>query len=167
MALKEYIQDVILKKCFSDQDIRKNGCYNIKLYHQLKNINSVNKLLGPEKCCMLLVPTINEYDGHWCYLFRNDRDQIEFFDSYGKHPDYWLAKSKVKTYPYLTDILLKSGEPIVYNEFPFQSKGNDISTCGRWAILRHKFRNLNKDRFASCFGNKITLKPDELCSLLI
>jgi hypothetical protein len=97
--------------------------------------------------------------GHWCCVIRhNNGKDIEFFDSYGKSPDYWLSKNSYKKNKelgqakwYLLNKILKDNkyDHIYYNPVVFQdnSDPSDIRTCGRWILTRILNRNLNLDEF--------------------
>ena len=168
MALKQYINSILEKESLTDADIKKH-VKNIRLYDELAHCRSIKSLLGREEACIILIPTNGTFDGHWSLLFRNGKGMLEYFDSYGKVPDHWIFKKKTAThpYPYLTELILASKEKCVYNHHAFQQSGSSIATCGRWCLLRYKFRNMTLDNFIRCFGKKITLTPDEICCLLV
>lgn len=171
--LKNYIRDTLVPKPLTDTDVHRNGIDNIVSYSDLEKLSSINQL-PLEEGVILLYQLEDESTGHWCSLFRNSDGLVEFFDPYGKKPDHWLFKMKSynNEYPFLTQLLLQEQEeenkPIVYNEVSFQKNGDDIATCGRWCVLRLKYKNLPLDIFQTYFGfNKITLTSDELVSLII
>ena len=171
--LKNYIRDTLVPKSLTDTDLHRNGISNIVSYSDLENLSSINQLPLQEGL-ILLYQLEDENTGHWTSLFRNSDGLVEYFDPYGKKPDHWLFKMKSynNEYPYLTQLLLQeqkdTDQPVVYNEVAFQKNGSDISTCGRWCILRLKYKNLPLDMFQKCFGfNKISLTSDELVSLII
>lgn len=97
--------------------------------------------------------------GHWCVVTRhnNGRD-VEFFDPYGKPPDYWLSKNSYaknkelgQEKPYLLNKILKNNkyDQIYYNPIAFQDNSNpeDVRTCGRHVLTRIRNRDLSLDEY--------------------
>lgn len=134
----------------------------VVLYPELNNINSVDELIGNNTAVIILYLTRDNY-GHWCCLFKYPfSDNIEFFDSYGYVPDdeldfateEFLNEKKIN-YPLLTQLLYDyekiNPKSIIYNEYQFQAKDNNISTCGRHVAIR--LRNIMK--CLQCYKNFI------------
>ena len=97
--------------------------------------------------------------GHWISVIRhnNGRD-IEFFDPYGRPPDYWLSKNSYEKNkelgqekPFLLNKILKDNkyDHIYYNPIAFQdnSDPSDVRTCGRHVLTRILNRDLNLDEY--------------------
>jgi hypothetical protein len=158
MSLHNYISDILIKKPLSDDDIKNNNIKNIILYKDLYGKN-LSKLFGKYNHIIILYPTINTSDGHWTLLYLHN-GMIRYFDSYGKPADYWIHKLKLPIEPVLENLNLP------YNDYQYQKNG-DVSTCGRWCILRAKFSKLTDEQFKRTFSKKITLTPDEMVSLII
>ena len=78
--------------------------------------------------------------GHWTAIARG-KNAYYYFDSYGNKPDVPLSWSDEETRkalgenePTLTKMFALTKEPIYYNDFDYQSKGDKkMATCGRWA----------------------------------
>ena len=119
---------------------------NLITYKDLKKIKSIDELLKPYNCCVILYLNTHNF-GHWTCIFKYPKkDIVEIFDSYGKIVDQPLSYSKyskkaVKGQKLLSKLLYKSPYEVEYNDFPLQ--GKDSATCGRWVI--HRLLNKNKD----------------------
>jgi hypothetical protein len=156
----------------SDKDCMKlvQGRARMVTYPELYKYKSLDELLGKEQAIFLLFELKPSY-GHWCAVFKQDEDTIEFFDSYGTYLDNelkWIdvdyRKKSHQMYPYLTALFVKSPyKNLTYNEHKFQKHDNNIRTCGRWAALRLVFRDLPLDMFAKLFKGK---NSDDLVTIL-
>ena len=97
--------------------------------------------------------------GHWIAVIRhNNGKDVEFFDSYGKKPDFWLSKNSYaknkklgQEKPYLLNKIMRNNkyDYIYYNPFTFQdsSDDRDILTCGRHTLTRIRNRDLSLDEY--------------------
>ena len=143
---------------------------NIYKYRDLKNISSIDELLDPYDSAVILYESITNY-GHWTCLIKRDNNILEFFDSYGIFPDQELNNidkdfrtvNNMKI-PYLSYLLIKSPYELQYNNYMFQAKSKNISTCGRWVGYRILKKNISTEEFKNIFDDKI-LKPDEIICL--
>ena len=120
-------------------------------------IVDINSLLANEKYIVILYETRKHY-GHWCCLFRNNKNNIEFFDSYGIFPDDELKyatksfrKKNNMMWPHLTYLLLSCPYKIEYNNHKFQKMSRKISTCGRWCLIRCLLSAVDIDNFYKLF----------------
>lgn len=114
-------------------------------YSELKNYNNIEELLKKPLDYVIILYEQKINSGHWVLLSRYD-NTIEFFSSYGNFIDECLNWNTQdinnilgQDKPYLSILLnkVKDKYDIIYNSFDFQNKNNlDISTCGRWVILR-------------------------------
>jgi len=137
------------------------------LYSDLENNPSLEKLLGKEKYFVLLYQTSNKTTGHYVCISANDEGQVRFVDSYGLHP------SQIRTMTPFDDkyptfiINLLAPYQVEYNTFDYQGK-KGVSTCGRWASLFCRLRNVplssinrmlttNKSEFLNDYDNTATL----------
>jgi hypothetical protein len=88
----------------------------------------------------------------------NNGKDVEYFDSYGKKPDYWLSKNtheKNKKLgqekPYLLNKIIKDNkhDHIFYNPITFQDSSDerDILTCGRHCLTRIRNRDLSLEEY--------------------
>lgn len=149
-----------MNKSLTDKDIKYaiGNCIILK-YSDLSKFLHINELFI-KKFVIILFETKFNY-GHWCLLFKNTRNSIEFFDSYGLMPDSQLKyissvfrKHNNMIYPHLTYLLLFCSNKIEYNNHIFQKSKNNIATCGRWVILRCLFYNYNIDEFYEIIKSK-------------
>lgn len=83
--------------------------------------------------------------GHWVCIARGPK-AVFYFDSYGNAPDVPLKWTDEETREelgenekVLTRMFQMSKVPVYYNDYPYQSTKEGISTCGRWcsAFLTH------------------------------
>jgi hypothetical protein len=161
-----------LVKHFNYQDLNGNEIQRLigkapVVYSDLQNNPSLESLLGKEKYFVLLYQTSNKTTGHYVCISANDKGVVRFVDSYGFHP----AQIRTMT-PYddkYPTFILNLLEPyqVEYNTFDYQGK-KGISTCGRWASLFCKLRNVplssinrmfttNKSEFMNDYDNVATL----------
>lgn len=168
------IQELI-KKPLSSNDIYKEFNNKIKIitYEDIFKFKNIDSLLNPHQQVFLLYQSKKDY-GHWTCLYKIS-NIVYFFDSYGIIPDDQIKKSKYYEYlfhnkklkKYLTSLMYHSNYKIEYNQYQLQEYGNKISTCGRWCIIRLKYKNISVDDFYNIFNNlKDILKPDVLITLL-
>ena len=141
-------------------------------YNKVKNFKTIDQMLGKDGCCVLLYLSKEGY-GHYVSVFKRGKSIIEVFDSYkDMKPDQelkYVSKEENEKFhqdnPYLTALLYTSGKQIHYNNYAMQKMDNNISTCGRWAIVRILHRDKSIDAFnkwikSECAKWKMT--PDEL-----
>lgn len=128
------------------------GESKIVVYPDLYKYEDLDELLEPHGAIFLLYEFKKNY-GHWTLLFKQG-DTIEHFDSYNYKPDKefsfipnYFRKVNKMMYPQLTKMLYDSGKDIHYNNFELQSQGENIATCGRWCLLRLRFKHMNIDEF--------------------
>lgn len=133
-----------------------NNC-KIITYSKLSNFDDIDSVIGSKKYVVILFET-RKYYGHWCCLFKNNKGSIEFFDSYGIMPDDELKysskvfrKNNNMFLPHLTYLLLVCPYNIEYNNYKFQKMKKNISTCGRWCIVRCLLSDINIDDFYDLF----------------
>lgn len=147
-----------MDKSLSDNDIL-NFLPNCKIikYNELSNYDNINNLLNSSKFIIILYETKMNY-GHWCCIFLNNKNNIEFFDSYGCIPDLQLKyiptvfrKQNNELFPHLTWLLINCNNKIEYNNYKFQKNKKGINTCGRWCVVRCILSDLNIDEFYKLF----------------
>jgi hypothetical protein len=113
----------------------------IIVYSDLQNVNNIEDLLPRNNTYFILLYQLeSKNSGHWAILSRID-DVIEYFDSYGKPPDYPIkhwAIDQFKNIPHqLSHILDKTNLIVVCNTICFQNmKIKNMSTCGAYAVMR-------------------------------
>lgn len=146
IVLKEF-ENIALSN-FDILRLLNNNC-NIILYPNLHKYTSIEQLLNPYNCCIILYEAQPDY-GHWCALIKTDDKNIEYFNPYGgkidNSLDYISKKFKKQTnqfFPYLSKLMYNSSYNLNYNEFKFQKKKPDIKTCGRHCVIRVLCKDLN------------------------
>ncbi len=158
-----------ISKLLSNKDILKlvNGKANIVLYQNLIHCNSIDEILEPYGACFLLYQNSANF-GHWCLLFKLNKNILEFFDHYGYIPDSELQfvpqeyrKILNENHTYLLKLLYNSQYNIDYNEHRFQLLAKNVSTCGRWCVVRLWNKHLSLKDFVKLFKKngdvKVTL----------
>ena len=137
-----------------------NNKINVMTYTQLANYDNIENVLGPNKAVVLLYLTKWNY-GHYTCLFLNSNNKLHYFDSYGDTPDYLLKyipeyfrEESLQKLPHLTYLLWKCKYQIEYNDYKLQKMGKNITTCGRWCIIRLLNKELSDKQFAENFINK-------------
>ena len=164
-------------QALSNYDLIKllNNKANIVIYPELINYDNIDQVLGPHGACFLLFEAKPKY-GHWCCLFKTNRNTIEFFNPYGGFPDDSLdyiplhfREISGQLYPLLSILLYESPYNLVYNHIPFQRKSKDVKTCGRHCVLRLRRRDLSLEQYKSLLdelSKRLHLNYDELVSLI-
>lgn len=170
--IKHY-QDIAL----SNSEVLKlvDGKANVILYPDLYKYNTIDEILNPYGACILLFEAKPSY-GHWCCLFKNRNNLIEFFNPYGGFPDDSLEyiperfrKISNQDYPHLSWLLINSPYDLSYNEFKFQKHNEAIKTCGRWCALRLLCRNMDLYDFHKMieyYTKLFNITGDEFVTLL-
>lgn len=163
----------------NDGEIRKylKGI-NIITYPELKNL----KYFPFDKLGRLIIffETQNKNVGHWLAVRKDEINKtITWFDPYGIYPDgdeKWVNKNVLKQlgedgkfgFNILHNYFL-DGYRIFYNNIDFQSKKDDIATCGRWCccflLMNTDINNFNKIINQLC--KEYNLSNDELVSMII
>jgi len=120
-------------------------------YPDLNSMNTIESAFDHQGRCLILYLTEDENTGHWVCMIKKGKT-IEYFDPYGDlRPDEerkWLSTQKLKELdqyvPTLTNLLKESRYKLTVNPYHFQSKKDDISTCGRHCVCRlaHKHMSL-------------------------
>src|ERR1043166_5728715 len=164
------------KISLSNTDVLKllDGKANLVLYPDIRKYKNIDDLLGKYGACVILYLTKENY-GHWCCIFKQNKNTIQFFDSYGEMVDNaldysmdpYFKKKKGMDLPLLTHMLYNcyNKYEIRFNNFKFQEDKTDVNTCGRFVVVRIWSKNLDEYEFND-FMNSTKYKPDELVSLL-
>jgi len=142
--------------------ITENKC-NIIAYENLHEYTNIDQVLGTHGACVILYQLKADY-GHWVSIFKVDNNTLEYFDSYGLPVDGELKFSqehlrihKGVITPHLTALIHKSnhGYKVIFNNIALQKLRRDENTCGRFAALRIRLRNIPLNRFVDlCTKNK-------------
>ena len=146
-----------LKKLCDPYDVK------VMLYQDLIDIDDINVLFSDSDNLIVLYRTTNNY-GHFVALMKYDT-HIEYFDSYGKEPDFELSLSKEtlrhmngQVIPHIKGLLKEAREKYkyktIFNNVQLQKFHADVNTCGRYCALRIKLRHINLHRFQSLLINQ-------------
>lgn len=155
----------------SDKEVRNlvKERAKVVLYPEVSNYDTLDELLYPYEACFILYESKPNY-GHWCCIFKQQNDLIEFFDPYGVYPDDELLlipndfrKESKQDKKYILGLMYYSPYRLSYNEHQFQKKRKDIKTCGRWCSLRIILRDWPLEKFARIFQNT---ESDDLVTFL-
>lgn len=158
----------------SDDDIRTltNNKLEIHAYKDLERFNNIDEVLGKNGACVLLYQTKEDY-GHWVSIFKVDNNTLEFFDSLGwamdqelKFSDYNIRVHNGEAVPHLTHLINESHYGLIQNKTKLQKNAYDDNTCGRWASLRVRLRDLTLIHFVNLFTKAHTFEPDFWVSAL-
>lgn len=125
-------------------------------YDELHKARDIDELLGPDDKMFLLYLTDTNF-GHWCCLFVNGKnhDTLNFFDSYGGHPDNLniidhipnnILTIKHEDKSYLSNLMINSKYKNL-NFNPYRLQGPSTSTCGRFCALRMGYDKLSDKKF--------------------
>ena len=116
------------------------------LFSDLGKYKSIKQLLGKEGFVVLLLQTVNVASGHFVAITENTQTgKIRYFDSYGFSPLLEIQEYVPfdnKNYPNYLVRLFRDVD-FEYNKIDYQSKHPGVSTCGRWASIACKLRNLS------------------------
>lgn len=163
----------LMSKSLSNDEILKllGGKANLLGYSDVHKYQTLDELLGPHQCCVVLYEAKKNY-GHWCCIFRRG-NVCEFFDPYGNYPDTILETIDKKfrqqsnqNYPYLCKLMIDSPYTLTYNEHNFQEYKRNINTCGRWVVCRLLFKHLPLKEFYKLFKKNRDYKPDLYATIL-
>lgn len=145
---------------YSDMEKIANGKLKIILYTDLEKIKDINELFNPYGGFIVLYQSTPSF-GHWVSILRVDSKTIEHFDPYGYSLDEELKFcQKMELKPWLSALIKQSKyKNVICNNLPLQSKNTNISTCGRWAVIRQILKDYPLKDFINLF-KKTKLEPD-------
>jgi len=166
----------------SDKIIRKylNNA-KVILYEELKDYDDINDLLPNNKdYVVILFKQDDKGSNHWICLLKYD-DVIEHFCSYGSYPDQyyyeWTSQKDLNKAgefaPYMTELLNKCSNEIVYSSEDYQQDKGQIATCGRHVCnrvlhLENHDHNINQYyKYMKKIKRKSKLSYDQIVSAII
>jgi hypothetical protein len=139
-------------------------------YPKFAQMQHIDEAFDPLGRCVFLFLTESASSGHWVCMFKRG-NIIEYFDSYGEKPEAqrsWLTEERLQElgqgYPYLMDLLKKSGYKVYYNTYPYQKDKADVNTCGRWCVARLVCKDFTNHEFYNIV-TKSGYKPDDWVAL--
>ena len=155
----------------SGTDLRNitNGKTNIMRYSDLMKYNNIDDVLGEYSAVILLYQTANRDFGHYAALFKDAKHKnvLVFYDSLGIGLDDELNFSKFnqknmdnKIVKHLTDLIANSNYKVDNNKIQMQKNSRDDNTCGRYAGLRVRLRNLSNREFNYILKSNQHYDPD-------
>lgn len=138
----------------SDEDIMQllQGDTKIYKHSDLANVQSIHEALYPYDNFVVLYGADDGQVGHWIVVLKVGGNRLEVFDPLGLPP--WSEVTlKYEKRPYLCDLLLKDDcrFKLSWNEFPFQKNAEDVSSCGRWCVLRVRTSFMTLYEFKNIF----------------
>jgi len=144
--------------------------------NELLNYDNIEVLLPHNESYFVLLYERVPNNGHWTCVTRNN-NEISYFDSYGKEPDYaiehWFKSNKEQKIKYLSHLLDKTKLDVYYNDFDYQAHDGEISTCGRHVtlfIIANTKKKMDLEQYCSFMKNmknKTGLSFDKLVSFFI
>ena len=153
-----------------------DGKCSIVAYETLEKVNSLEEILEPHGCVMLLYQTSKDF-GHWVTLFRSDKNNkknLQFFDPYGLKVDQELdinaefhlrQHNGVRT-PHLSALIEKGGYNVKSNTHRLQRFLKDVETCGRHVGFRIRMREMPLDKYIKFLTTNKAYDPDFWVSAL-
>jgi len=163
-----------LNYALGDDDIMAicDGKVKIISYEDLHDYQTIDQLMEPYGAVIILYQATKEI-GHWVAVLKHKNRTIEVFGSYGLKIDEQLEFStyNMKLHggtaePHLTNLIDASGYKKIYNHTQLQSYNNNIATCGRYASLRVRFRDMPMEKFVKLFTGASGLSNDEWTTAL-
>lgn len=144
----------------SDSDLLNLTDNKVKVisYSDLENFNTIDEVLEPFGAVIILYQQ-TKTSGHWASIIKQ-KNTIEIFDSLGVGLDHELEFSDFNkkrhggvAIAHLSNLLNKSNYKVEVNLQQIQKDNSHINTCGRWAGLRVRFRDIPMKHFISMFKN--------------
>jgi len=144
-----------------------DGKINYIPYSDIKRYSSVDELLDPYDCCIILYFTAENF-GHYVCLTKRGKS-VEFFDPYGLMIDdelefvdsddegEALKERKNQDYGYLTELLLDSPYHLEFNQYQFQEENDDVNTCGRHCVVRCLMKKMDLEEYKNFILKNIKL----------
>ncbi len=127
---------------------------NVYIYNQLSDVDSLEDLISPHGCCVILYRTKPSF-GHFTCIVRLNSGIISCFDSAGVVPDKELSWTNMKmrkklnqVKPIIANLLtnfIDNGGKGEYNDNVIQAK--NTMSCGYWCIVRITCKDMNNDQF--------------------
>ena len=167
------LEDIAL----SNKDILEllNRQCSIILYPDLHKYKTIDDVLGPHEACIILFESKPKY-GHWCAVWKLDKNTCSFFNPYGGYPDDsliyiddWFRRKSNQQFPYLSQLLLDSPYDLTYNEYQYQARASNIKTCGRHCVVRLFNRSLTDSQYHNYINRNIkkhNATADQIVTLL-
>ena len=157
------------KISLSDTDILNitDNKSKVMRYQDLENYDTIDQALEPHGAIVLLYQHEADF-GHWVSVFKVNNSTIEVFDSYGIPIDseidfspFQIRRHKGEKVAHLSHLIEQSQyTKVLENKVPLQKDKKDVNTCGRWASVRIRFRDVPLKTFDKMFRNTSCGDPD-------
>lgn len=128
--IKKPLSNIDLNNLLKDvnETLGENKHINIFTIPEMeKNPSLFKRSLNKHHYAVLFIEPKGQKIGHWIIMFKNGKNEVYMFDSYGNHPidlDENLFKFLKKHFP-----------KIIFNTFQYQKYSPDVATCGRWTMF--------------------------------
>lgn len=171
--MDKYI-NLLKQKPFSGRDIIEavGGETKIITYPELYKYDTIDELVHPHNCCVILYQTKPRY-GHWVCVIKHDDNSLEFFDPYGGSVDTQLnfipeqfRKQSRQDFPQLIRLFLNSPYNIVINRMKIQKFTKDVSSCGRHCAFRLILKHIPLMQYQKLMKNEDGLNADDKVTYL-
>ena len=150
------------------------GKANVYIYPDITKFNTLDELLNPYGSTVILYLMKPSF-GHFTCINKLENGIIEFFDPYNIFPDKELNhisdSQRIdlnQSKNHLSKLMKESPYKLSYNHHAFQSKSNDIATCGKHCIMRIFFKNLSLKEYNNMIKNitkKTKISADGIVNL--
>ena len=150
----------------SNFDIEEVEKTKVKSLDEIKQLDHLDQLLDRKGRGIILLQNISDNEGHWASILRYPKKPIvELYEGYGLKKEGLIDLDP--DINHLFDLIEKSGYKLILNNKKYQSKSNNINTCGRYALLRILAHKLNLNEFNNMI-NKISknMKVDDIISII-
>lgn len=161
----------------SDADIRLICQQDVAIvgFYDLKDYKNLNQVFDESDAVVIYYAVDSETRGHYSTLiWHPDEGVVEAWDSYGfpieelgKRSDFDYRRSNGVNY--LEHLIARAieqyGVRFVQNRKRFQQFDEDVNTCGRYACLRAKFRDLSLEDFNALLTGQ-TMPADMIASYM-
>lgn len=136
--------------------ITENKC-RVIAYEELEDCQTIDECFGGKEGIIMLYQKRSN-DGHWCLLFKENKNTLSFFDPYAfqmdeelKFSDFNLRIHNGIKVPHLTHLIEQSNYKLIQNKTRYQKMEKDINTCGRHVCCRFRMRSYSNKEYKSLF----------------
>lgn len=141
-----------------------NGEANLVTNSELASYNSIDDVLGKHGASIILYDKKNGSAGHWACIIKQEKDLIEYFDSYGLSIDEPIHFTGGNAH--LSSLIRESKYRVYFNDYMIQKYKDNINTCGRYVGVRILLRNLPLRSFINLFTKNKSYDSDFWCTCM-
>lgn len=180
----------IIRTPLTDSNIVKYGVpkEDIIVYSDLGDEYDIEGLLTDEHPYKIMLIEYKENSGHWVLIMKyvlKGKKVLEYFNPFGLYPskadfvdDAVLNKKLDQEQLFLNQLFHKEEseedfDDLIYNKVKFQSRADDVNTCGRHCLMRLIcMKDFNMDladyiKFMKKFSKKLDASYDEIVASII